>query len=110
MKTRQYRIIKKAEKVYIIKERHTFMFFWRFWSVGSIHMDIPKQFTSAKLAENAIVKACAEHKIKPFIINIDGARMAVRGAFKKMKREQRKKQRKAEEAKRNLRRIGVETE
>ena len=32
----QYRIEKKADGVYIIKERHTFMFFWSFWTTGSI--------------------------------------------------------------------------
>ena len=52
----QYRIEKKADGVYIIKERHTFMFFWSFWTTGSIRFKIAKQYASPQLAEDAIVK------------------------------------------------------
>lgn len=106
----QYRIKKKAEGVYTIEERHTFMFLWKFWTKGSIRLKIPRQYASSELAETAIFKACAEKGIQPFIISMEGVKEALSKATKKARKKQRKQRRKAEEIAQNLRRIGKDPE
>ena len=69
-KTYQYRIEKKADGVYIIKERHTFMFFWRFYVKGSIKLKIPKYFASRKAAEDYISKKAREKGYEAFIVSL----------------------------------------
>lgn len=102
----QYRIEKKADGVYIIKERHTFMFFWSFWTTGSIRFKIAKQYASPQLAEDAIVKAAQERGVDVFIMNVDNAKSVLSKLEKKAKKKQRKTTRAKEEKERNLRRIG----
>lgn len=65
-----FRIRKKAPKRYLIEERHTFMFFWRFYSKGSIRLKIPKYYVSPQHAEKAINQACAKKGYQPFILSI----------------------------------------
>lgn len=105
-KTYQYRIEKKADGVYIIKERHTFMFFWRFWTTGSIKLKIPKQYATPQLAEEAIYRAAQQKGMRVFVLNIEGANEAIDGAFKKARKKKRKEERKKEEIAQNLKRIG----
>ena len=65
-----FRIRKIAPKRYLIEERHTFMFFWRFYTKGSIKFKIPKYYISPKHAETAIHQACAKKGYQPFILSI----------------------------------------
>jgi hypothetical protein len=65
------RIRKRAKDRYLIEERHTFMFFWRFWVKGSIKLKLPKYFASNKIAEQAIMKTAERKGIKPFIVMLD---------------------------------------
>jgi hypothetical protein len=104
-KTYQYRIEKKADGVFIIKERHTFMFFWRFWTTGSIKLKIPKQYATPQLAEEAIYRAAQQKGMRVFVLNIEGAKEAIDGAFKKARKKKRKEERKREEIAQNLKRI-----
>ena len=60
------RIRKVAKNRYMIEERHTFMFFWRFYIKGSIKLRIPKFYASVKLAEYAINTKAAAKGYKPF--------------------------------------------
>ena len=106
----QYRIEKKADGVYIIKERHTFMFFWCFWTAGSIRFKIAKQYASPLLAEDAIIKAAKEKGVEVFIMNVDNAKSVLSKLEKKAKKEQRKATKAKEEKERNLRRIRKDDE
>ncbi|MBO5632034.1 MAG: hypothetical protein J5965_23490 [Aeriscardovia sp.] len=65
------KITKKADKRYLIEERHTFMFFWRFYIKGSIKLRLPKYFISPKVAEEAIHKKATEKGYLPFIVMLD---------------------------------------
>ena len=106
----QYRIEKKADGVYIILERHTFMFFWCFWTVGSIRFKIAKQYASPLLAEDAIIKAAKEKGVEVFIMNVDNAKSVLSKLEKKAKKKQRKATKAKEEKERNLRRIRKDDE
>ena len=62
------RIRKKARNRFLVEERHTFMFFWRFYVKGSIRLRLPKYYASPKLAERAINLACEKRGYRPFIV------------------------------------------
>ena len=70
-KTIFFRIRKKAKNRYMVEERHRFLWFWVFYIKGSIKVKLPKYFSSTKLAEDAIVKACNKAGYKPFILMIE---------------------------------------
>ena len=55
----------------MVEERHRFLWFWVFYIKGSIKVKLPKYFSSTKLAENAINKACEKAGYKPFILMIE---------------------------------------
>ena len=65
-----FRVTKKAPKRYLVEERHTFMFFWRFYVKGSIRLKLPKYYVSFQHAEKAINLACAKKGYRPIIIAI----------------------------------------
>ena len=65
------RIRKKAKNRYLIEERHTFMFFWRFYVKGSIKLHLPKYYISNQVAEDAINKAATRKGYKASIIQLD---------------------------------------
>ena len=101
-----YRITRKAEGVYTLEERHTFMFFWSFWTKGSIRFRIPSQYRTAALAEQTVREAAARKGRQVFVIDTDGAGLAISAIRRKAAKEGRRRDRKAEERARNLRRIG----
>lgn len=63
-----FRIRKKAANRWLVEERHTFLFFWRFYVKGSIKVPLPKYFASPALAQDAINKACKKKNIIPFVV------------------------------------------
>ena len=64
------KIVKKAERRYLIEERHTFMFFFRFYIKGSIKLRLPKYWSDPKVAEQQIYKRAAAKGYHPFIVFI----------------------------------------
>ena len=65
------RIRRKAKDRYLIEERHTFMFFWRFYVKGSIKLRLPKYYASNKIAEKAIKEAADKKGYKAIVIMLD---------------------------------------
>jgi len=65
-----FRIKKKAKNRFLVEERHTFMFFWRFYVKGSIKLKIPKYFASRKSAEDYISKKAREKGYEAFIVSL----------------------------------------
>lgn len=65
------RIRRKAKNRYLIEERHTFLFLWRFYIKGSIKLRIPKYYATVKLAEYAIYTKAKAKGYKPFIVCLD---------------------------------------
>lgn len=65
------RIRRKAKNRYLIEERHTFMFLWKFYIKGSIKLRIPKYYATVKLAEYAINTKAKAKGYKPFIVCLD---------------------------------------
>lgn len=104
-KTYQYKIEKKAPGVFIIKERHTFMFFWAFWIVGSIRLKVEKQYRTPKLANEALVKAAKEKGIDIAVLDVETAKAAIKRTMKMQGKATRKKQAKAREKATNSKRI-----
>lgn len=65
------KITRKAEKRYLIEERHTFMFFFRFYIKGSIKLRLSKYWSDPKVAEEQINKRAAAKGYKPFVVFIN---------------------------------------
>ena len=65
------RIRRKAKNRYLIEERHTFMFFWRFYVKGSIKLHLPKYYASNKIAEKAIQEAADRKGYKAIVVQLD---------------------------------------
>lgn len=108
-KSYQYRIRKKAPGVFIIEERHTFMFFWVFWTIGSIRLKVEKQYKTPKLAREALEKAAAEKGIEIAVLDIESATAALKRLQKKTGKARRKVEAKARERATNRKRIAGKT-
>lgn len=101
-----YRIRRMAVGVYRVEEMHRFLFFKKYWIVGSRRLQLEDRYVTSEKAYKAIKSAAALKGIEVQITDLEAEYIRINRLVKGQVRQARKEARRMDEMKRNLRRIG----
>ena len=105
-----YRIRRMAVGVYRVEEMHRFLFFKKYWIVGSRRFDLKEQYESAEKARKDIMTAAAAAGVEVQVTDLEAEFIRIKSLVKDQVKQARKRARKIDEKARNLRRIRKDDE
>lgn len=104
-KVYHYRIRRMAMGIYRVEEMHTFLFFRKYWIVGSRRLQLEESYATSEKAHKAVLAAAALKGIEVQVTDLEAEFIRINRLVKGQVRQARKEARKEDERARNLRRI-----